>query len=245
MNKQYLIRLDDACPTMNHAKWLQMEVLLDKYLIKPLVGIIPNNEDPKQEIDDKDPNFWDLVHNWENKGWTIALHGYNHVYSSKEGGINPLWNKSEFAGHSKEIQKKKIRNGVAIFRSHGINPLYFFAPSHTFDETTLDALREESDIRIISDTIALHPYKYKDFFFIPQLSGKCREMIVNGVYTFCFHPNTMNDSAFERMEMFLKEHKEEFMSFDSINLEHLKEKSLSDKLMSFSYFAMRRIKRLI
>lgn len=242
MRIQYLIRLDDACPTMNHEKWMRMEALLDKYLIKPMVGIIPQNEDPKQEIDEKDPNFWNLVHKWEKKGWTIALHGYNHVYSSKQGGINPLWNKSEFAGHSKEIQKKKIRNGVAILREHGINPLYFFAPSHTFDETTLDALREESDIRIISDTISLRPYKYKDFAFIPQLSGKCRKMMVKGVYTFCFHPNTMNESAFEGIEAFLKTHKEEFVSFDELNLDCLNKKSLIDRFLSFGYFLIRKIK---
>ena len=242
MNKRYLIRLDDACPTMNHAKWFKMEKLLDEYGIKPMVGIIPHNEDPKQEIDDEDPNFWDSVHNWEMKGWTIALHGYNHVYSSKEGGLNPLWNKSEFAGHSKEIQKEKIRNGVSIMRNHGINPLFFFAPSHTFDETTLDALREESDIRIISDTIALRPYKYKDFVFIPQLSGRCREMIVKGVYTFCFHPNTMTESAFERTEDFLKVHKEEFVSFDKLNIDCLNNKSLIDRILSSSYFFIRKIK---
>ena len=242
MNKRYLIRLDDACPNMNHAKWFKMEKLLDEYGIKPMVGIIPHNEDPKQEIDDEDPNFWDSVHNWEMKGWTIALHGYNHVYSSKEGGLNPLWNKSEFAGHSKEIQKEKIRNGVSIMRNHGINPLFFFAPSHTFDETTLDALREESDIRIISDTIALRPYKYKDFVFIPQLSGRCREMIVKGVYTFCFHPNTMTESAFERTEDFLKVHKEEFVSFDKLNIDCLNNKSLIDRILSSSYFFIRKIK---
>ena len=27
----YVIRLDDACPTMNHANWNRMECLLDKY----------------------------------------------------------------------------------------------------------------------------------------------------------------------------------------------------------------------
>lgn len=244
MNKQYLIRLDDACPTMNHAKWLQMEVLLDKYAIKPMVGVIPNNEDPKQKIDDNDSNFWELVHNWGKKGWAIALHGYNHVYSSKKGGINPLWSKSEFAGHSKEIQKNKIRRGVAIMRSHGINPLYFFAPSHTFDETTLEVLREESDIRIISDTIATRPYRYKDFVMIPQFSGQCREMKMKGLFTFCFHPNTMNDAAFERTDKFIKEHRQEFVSFSDIDLENVGQKSFFDRLLSWGYFTMRRIKGL-
>ena len=42
----YVIRLDDACPTMNHANWNRMEYLLDKYSVRPIVGVIPENQDP-------------------------------------------------------------------------------------------------------------------------------------------------------------------------------------------------------
>ena len=41
--KKYLIRLDDACPTMDAGRWLKMEMLLDQYGIRPMVGIIPAN----------------------------------------------------------------------------------------------------------------------------------------------------------------------------------------------------------
>ena len=43
--KQYLIRLDDACPTMNFSRWRVIEEILDKYHIAPLVGIVPSCED--------------------------------------------------------------------------------------------------------------------------------------------------------------------------------------------------------
>lgn len=240
--KHYLIRLDDACPTMNHKKWGRMESILDKYGVKPMVGVIPHNEDPKLLIDPEDKCFWDIVHRWEHKGWTIALHGYNHVYSTKDGGLNPLWHKSEFAGHTLEVQQKKIREGVVLFRKNGINPKYFFAPSHTFDKTTLTALREESDIRVISDTIATKPYVYKDFIIVPQFNGQCREIKFCGLFTFCLHPNSMNDSAFERTENFLIDHKDDFLSFDNLDFENIKEKSLIDKLLEFSYFTLRRLK---
>ena len=130
--KKYLIRLDDACPTMDAAKWQRMEDMLDRYGVRPMVGVIPANNDPKQRIDSEDFTFWDKVKSWVNKGWTIALHGYDHCYVSEDGlkGLNPLWARSEFAGVSLEKQKEKIREGVKIFRSHGIDPQYFFAPSH-------------------------------------------------------------------------------------------------------------------
>lgn len=208
MRTQYIIRLDDACPTMDHSQWQRMEEILDKYSIKPMVGVIPHNEDLAQQIDPADGDFWTKVKEWEKKGWTIALHGYNHCYDCNGGmkGLNPMWKRSEFAGLPLEEQRVKIRKGVATMREHGINPKYFFAPSHTFDDNTLTALRDESDIRIISDTIATRPYKYRDFVFIPQFSGQCREMKMNGLFTFCFHPNTMNDAAFDRMDKFLKKH---------------------------------------
>lgn len=244
--KQYLIRLDDACPYMDTKKWQRMEDILDRYRVKPLVGVIPHNEDPKQQIDPEDDTFWDKVLAWEKKGWVIAMHGYNHCYSSNRGlkGLNPMWRRSEFAGVPIDEQLEKIRTGVALMRKYGINPKFFFAPSHTFDKNTLSALREESDIRVISDTISTRPYRYKDFVFIPQFSGQCREMKMNGLFTFCFHPNTMNDEAFERMDKFLMEHKEEFLSFNEVDIDTVCKKSYFDRLLSWGYFTMRKLKGL-
>ena len=72
--KRYLIRLDDACPTMDAEKWLRMENILDTYGVRPMVGVIPANKDPKQQIDAVDTEFWTKVKAWEKKGWAIALH---------------------------------------------------------------------------------------------------------------------------------------------------------------------------
>lgn len=244
MNK-YLIRLDDACPTMDAAKWQRMEGLLDRYGVRPMVGIIPANNDPKQKIDSEDVTFWNKVKTWENKGWSIALHGYDHCYISNDGmkGLNPLWERSEFAGVSLEKQKEKIREGVKIFRSHSIDPQYFFAPSHTFDGNTLRALKEESNIRIISDTIATKPYRKDDFVFIPQLGGHCTEMKIPGIWTFCLHPSTMRDENFDTTENFLKAHKAEFISFSDLLLSRLKGKSIIDKLLSWAYFTRRKLRK--
>lgn len=245
-NIKYLIRLDDACPTMDRVKWGRIEEILDHHGIRPMVGVIPQNEDPKQEIDSVDTEFWNKVHQWEKKGWAIALHGYNHCYSSDGGlmGLNPMWSRSEFAGLPLEEQRAKIRKGVAIMRENGINPQYFFAPSHTFDENTLNALLEESNIRIISDTIATKPYRYKDFVIIPQFGGQCREIKLRGLFTFCFHPNTMNEVAFRRVDVFLSNHCDEFISFEDVDVEHIGSKILFDRILSWGYFTMRRIKRL-
>lgn len=244
MKKQYLIRLDDACPTMDVGKWQRMEDILDQYGVHPMVGIIPDNKDPKQQIDAEDTSFWDRVKDWEKKGWAIALHGCDHCFISNDGmkGINPLWKRSEFAGVPLEIQKEKICKGVSLMRIHGIEPKYFFAPAHTYDENTLEALRTESNIRIISDTIATKPYYKDDFVFIPQVGGHCVEMKIPGVWTFCLHPSAMTDENFIATERFIKSHSKEMTGFEDLDLTNLKAKDCISRLLSFTYFTLRKIR---
>jgi len=241
---KYLLRLDDACPTMDSEKWSHVEGILDNHGAKPMVGVIPSNTDSKQQINNPDPEFWNKVKQWEQKGWAIALHGYDHCYISKERGINPLWPRSEFAGVPVEKQKEKIRKGVEIFMSHDIRPKYFFAPSHTFDENTLVALRECSDIRIISDTIGLKPYKQGDFIFIPQFGGTCRNIPVPGIWTFCLHPSVMTDDDFNRLISFLKVNSDRVLSFNELSLANVKSKSIGSMMLSSLYFTYRKIKGL-
>lgn len=244
MSKVYLIRLDDACPTMDAKKWQIVEDILDTYGVCPMVGVIPANEDRKLQIDVADTEFWAKVKAWEKKGWAIALHGYDHCFISNAGmnGLNPLWERSEFAGVPLEEQKEKIRKGVAVFRENGIELKYFFAPAHTYDEHTLQALREESNIRVISDTIATHPYRMGDFVFIPQLGGRCSEMKLPGMWTFCLHPSAMKEEDFAATERFLQAHKDEMIGFDEVNLTKLKSKNLMSRLLSWAYFTRRRLK---
>ena len=246
MQTRYLIRLDDACPFMDSKKWLRVEDILDRYGVKPLVGIIPSNEDSETIIDSEDKDFWKKAQGWKDKGWTLALHGYNHVCTSDMGlkGLNPMWKRSEFAGLPLDIQKNKIKNGLNIFKEHNLYPNFFFAPSHTYDANTLKALEEESNIRIVSDTISTFPYKSGNFSFIPQLGGHCIEMPLPGIWTFCFHPTVMKEVDFEALELFLKKHQEEFISFSDIDLSDLTNKSLFGRLLSFIYFLSRRIKGL-
>ena len=237
----YIIRLDDACEKMDIEKWSRMEALLDKYGIKPLVGVIPHCEDPMMDKYEYDYYFWDKVRSWENKGWAIALHGYNHVYSSKSGGIKPVNKRSEFAGELLETQKEKITLGVEILQNHGINPKVFFAPAHTFDENTLLALKECSEIRIISDTVANDIYLKDGFTFVPQQAGSVRSLPLKTV-TFCYHPNVMDDTAFKELDIFLEKRNVQFRTFP-ISRESCREVSLFDVLLQKLYFTFRQLRR--
>ena len=244
MKSKYLIRLDDACPTMNREKWDKIESILDEYGVKPMVGIVPYCKDENLIIESADPGFWNKARNWQKKGWAIALHGYDHCYVSDQGlgGLNPLWKRSEFAGVPLEEQKQKIREGLSILRDKGLDVKYFFAPSHTFDKNTLEALRTESDIRIISDTIATMPYRVDDFVFIPQLGGHCSEMKIPGIWTFCLHPNMMTEANFDQTEVFLRKNKTKFMSFNHLDLSSVRNKDIFSRLLGWLYFKQRLIR---
>lgn len=244
MIPKYLIRLDDACPTMNSYKWGRIEILLDNFNVKPMVGIVPDCKDEKLICQKPDQSFWEKAINWQEKGWAIALHGYDHCYISDKGmqGLNPMWKRSEFAGVPLELQREKICRGVAIMKDYGLQPQYFFAPSHTFDENTLMALREESDIRIISDTVGRYPYGHDDFYFIPQVGGHCVKMPFLGIFTFCLHPNLMNDTSFIALECFLNKYNQNFIGFDEIDLNKYGKKEVFDKFLSILYFKYRQIR---
>ena len=232
--KKIFIRLDDACPKRDITKWDRMEFLLDKYSIKPLVGIIPDCRDQNMNCYEEDKSFWTrYIPKWQKKGWILAMHGYQHVFNTKEGGINPVNKMSEFAGLPIEKQKEMLREGISILRNHGINPDIFFAPAHTFDRNTLLALKSETNVSAISDTPANDTYYYHGFTFIPQQSGYVRNLPFRTI-TFCYHPNTMKDRDFATLENYIT--KRNISNFEKI--ETNRTLSLFDRCLMCIYYSM-------
>lgn len=230
----YLLRLDDASENMMLDNWMRMKKLLDKYDVKPIFGIIPDNKDPELLKYDKVTDFWKMMNQWQNEGWIPAMHGCNHVFETIEGGINPVNRKSEFAGVPLERQREKLRKGYKIITDYGIITDVFFAPAHTFDENTLKAIYLETDIKIISDTVANDIYYNEPFYYIPQQSGRVRKLPFKTV-TFCYHPNTMMDKDFIELNSFMKKHKNQFNNIDFTHLSK-RRKGIFDKMMETIYF---------
>jgi len=208
---KYIVRLDDACPQMNYKKWRKVEKILDKYEIKPIVAVIPNNKDYSFKWKElNDTNFWDIVKKWQKKEWVIAMHGYDHVYKTRNPGIVPLNFKSEFAGLSYDEQKEKIINGYGIFAKKNILPKVWIAPGHSFDKVTLELLHKYTNIEIINDGFFKYPCKKYNFKWLPQQLWHFKQKKA-GVFTICLHPNEMKDKDFYEMEMFLKDNKDLFV----------------------------------
>ena len=43
---EYIVRLDDACPTMDAPRWSEVESLLVRHDVKPIVAVVPANAGP-------------------------------------------------------------------------------------------------------------------------------------------------------------------------------------------------------
>jgi predicted deacetylase len=241
---KYLIRMDDACPTMDRSKWSKVEAILDNYYVKPLVAIIPNNQDATLMPDAYDENFWDKARAWQHKGWGIALHGFNHVYSSESSGILSLNKFSEFSGLSYEAQADKITSGLKLLKAQNLQPKIWIAPGHTFDSTTLQVLRDKSDIRIISDGHSYRSWIENEFVWIPQQVATPKAFPF-GTWTFCLHPNTMTDDQILELENFLKNNKHNILSYQDVLNGKLYNKPFLNGIIKKLIFAIRKFKKII
>lgn len=196
------VRMDDITPGMDWEKFRRFEKILDTYRIQPLIGVVPDNRDKdlrKVPVDkEEELYFWEQVKEWQKKGWNIALHGFQHVYTEKKGGCFPLNRFSEFAGLSFQRQKKMLEAGDGIFAAHGIETDIFMAPAHSYDRNTLRALKELGYTKI-TDGFGLRPYEKGGITFYPisfRLNSSLKRK--KGVTTVVIHTNTMEDSDFER-----------------------------------------------
>lgn len=195
---KYLVRLDDACPTMPSEIWCAFEDLFDELNIKPIIGVIPDNRDPNLMLASRDLYFWSRMRQWQQKGWELVMHGLHHVYHQIPQGkrsILHLSDKSEFVGLPLERQNQMLRQGYAIMMNEGLKPRAFMAPSHTFDSSTLKALCDSTDIRIITDGHAIWPYHTDGLTWLPQQLWRYYNMPF-GIWCICLHPNSMTKADF-------------------------------------------------
>jgi len=221
MDKGYLnlFRIDDICDNMpNVENTLKLIEILNDFNVTPLLGVVPNVEDEK--IIDKNSSFKleDLIPLIRKKKIEIALHGFNHKYITKHGGILYLNKRSEFAGLSYEEQKEKIEKGIKLIKERlGVDIKYFFAPSHSYDLNTLKVLKEFNLVNV--DGISLFPFKYFGVLHIPVQKGYVTEKFLwfkFGIFTTFFHPKTITKKVIDDVEKFCKENSEYFANFDEI-----------------------------
>lgn len=198
---RYLVRFDDICPTMNWAVWEGIEAHLERFGVKPLLAVVPDNQDPKLVVDAPRADFWNRVRDWQARGYTIAIHGYQHRYVNKDGGLMGLTHQSEFASLPRAEQEDKLKKGLAIFAANGVKADAWIAPSHSFDRTTVSLLAELG-VPVISDGLWPMPFtEANGITWVPQQLWSFHPM-KKGIWTVCNHHNGWSQ---QRLDLFGKE----------------------------------------
>jgi predicted deacetylase len=204
MSAQYLVRFDDICPTMNWSIWERVEEKLVGAGIKPILAVVPDNQDPTLRAAKPNMDFWDRVRAWQMRGWTIGLHGYQHVYSTRNGGILQFNQFSEFSGLTFNEQISKLQRARDILKRERVHPELWVAPAHSFDVITLRALNEIG-IRYLSDGFSLYPYRDSTgIMWVPQQLWHFRKMPF-GIWTVCLHLNRWTLTDVDRFHSNLQE----------------------------------------
>ena len=206
MNKRkILLRFDDICPTMNWKQWNKAKSLLDSIGATALLGVIPNNQDPDLLINEPREDFWEYIKQLQQQGYTIAMHGYQHVFDINASGLSTPKKHSEFAGHTYEEQNRRICEGKRILKEHGIETDVFFAPAHSYDDNTLKALAANG-FKYVSDGKSQKPYKRHGIICFPEYTGGLPSLKNEGdYYTAVLHAHEWVRPGGERTWERLKE----------------------------------------
>jgi predicted deacetylase len=195
--------------------WEHIEDLLTELAIKPIVAIVPDNQDETLRAQAPVDDFWDRARQWQSRGWTIGLHGFQHRYVSPHSGLVGIRKKSEFAGLPAADQAEKLRRGAAILAREKLTPKVWIAPGNTFDATTVSLLPQVG-IRVIVDGYFSHPYVCRQgLTWVPQQLFSFRAAR-RGVWTVCYHHNQWNDLDLKTFREQVRGFRENIFSLEEV-----------------------------
>jgi len=236
---QYILRFDDLCPTMDRSRWERFKALITEFKLRPILAIVPDNQDSNLNRAPTDPVFWAEMRAMQSAGATIALHGYQHLCVSVAASLVALNDSSEFAGVEEHTQGQWIQAGIKILRERGLDPTLWVAPNHGFDHGTVRALLA-SGIKMLSDGQARVPFKRKGMLWIPQqLWGPVEKPA--GIWTICIHSNTARFSEIEELARFLHRNADQFTSVERV-AEEFDAKAMGVEEYLYACYALWRIR---
>lgn len=210
MSASFVLRIDDVTPTMAWGAMDRLQRRTDRLGVPAVIGVVPLPQDPSLVVDEARPDFWEWVRGRRQVGWTVAQHGYRHVYDSPHPGMLIRRPRSEFAGLDLATQRDRLALGQDILRAEGAWDPVFMAPGHTFDRITVSALRNLG-FTTVTDGYGLYPYQIGGLVFVPQLFFRPLDPGF-GVLTMCLHLNGISERDFARLECFLESHAADFVS---------------------------------
>jgi predicted deacetylase len=203
---------------MRQGQWGRLLPLIEELGIRPILAIVPDNQDRELLQMPADPAFWTGMRSLEASGATIALHGFRHLCRNVGKSLVPLHERSEFAGVDEHTQRQWIRTGLTMLRARGLNPKIWVAPRHGFDRATLRALGAEG-IKVLSDGLTRIPFRRGGLTWIPQqLWGPVDKR--RGLWTICMHCNSARSTEVDALAAFLRRNARSFTSVERVLAEY-------------------------
>ena len=213
---KYLMRFDDINSRIDWDRFFIIKKKLEEYNIKSILGVVPHCLDENLYSHKPLENYLGYLRKCKLYGDLIAQHGYTHIYDSNAKSLFGSSNKSEFAGHSLEVQFDKLSKGKSILQKELLWEPIFMAPGHSFDKTTLKALKQ-LDFQIVLDGFSLFPYKENKLKFIPQIASKPLPKIIPCISQLCIHINTISDHDLKRLIIFVEENHKDFITINNLD----------------------------
>jgi len=213
----YIFRIDDVVPWMNRDNFVKIEKIFDKYWIKPIIWVVPDNYDFTIWNNNYTSDFWIKIKQLYDKWWIIAQHWYHHNFLNKNGwilNINHYW---EFAWLSYEKQFQMIEKWKYILEKNlKINIKWWMAPAHSFDKITCKILNELW-FEYITDWIALYPFTKYWLKWLPQQLGHPQKKRF-WIRTICLHTNNYNLDFINKIDFFCKNNRKHLVNnLDKLN----------------------------
>lgn len=216
MKTRIAVRFDDICPGMDMEKFERMISIVESFGVKGLLGLVPDNTDPdlmRSEMVDSDA-VWGRLKELERDGWSIGMHGTHHSLNRRGRALLTRRRDTEFAGACFKEQCELLSSGKKMLERNGFYTNIFFAPSHSFDKTTIKALRE-TGFRYMSDGRSRHGYFRCGIQCIPcrvyGLPGNPK-----GEVTIAIHSNNLDEIGFQKIESFLENHRDMLVSYSEL-----------------------------
>ena len=215
----YVLRFDDINPKMNWERFYKIKLIINKYNIKSILGVIPKCEDSEISIFPENKNFIFDLQMMKSNGDLIAQHGYRHITDSNNKGLYGNEKRSEFAGLDYQTQYERIDKGKKILLANNLWQPIFMAPIHTFDKTTIKVLRK-LNFRLITDGFSRYPYEFNGIKMIPQISSMPLPKYLPLISQLCIHINNLSDDKLKYLINFIEKNNHLFISpIDALKFE--------------------------
>lgn len=209
---KYILRFDDITPEfLTTQTWFEMNEFLKKFELKVILGVIPFSKDKNLNVKGDRQKGIKILKNLYNEGHLIAIHGCHHdLENISSKSLVPINRYGEFAGKSKRIQYMLLSKAYSWFLNNGIIPNVWMAPAHSFDEITIECLKELK-INIISDGLFYGPRLREGMIWIPQQIWQFKKFPF-GCWTICIHLLDMSDNSKLKLKSSIRNNIKKFIN---------------------------------